>query len=622
MINPIFVDTFVKAMEKMESYSPELDFSLPMLNGRTEYEIYTEILSYVDEYADGIKEMDSNTYVMIICCMIAQKYMCEFNSWASPKIYRKILRSKFVDEKMLMYFEKIDEAFEHIEEAVSSRRKEYIQGFCEEFDFFQEIQDEEQYQMFLDSVAQAIAICPQYEYAYCFLVVEYASILGGTTFDKDKDNDLAEYYYQAYQVLDEETYSFLFNGRMDCSYPFKKFSYKYKDVIREEDLDEDRRKQFHLDLEYYRNVNKHIEFMEDKVVEDGCVNVNGKTYKIGIPFSKLIPSEDRGIYLADYFIEEETVDYKSQDEVMPYSLGFDKKIVYRDEEKTYRAKTVQKYRGFSFYMPKVEYAPLRAIPHIVCYAVRELTKIIMERSQSELELQRKNLSIQNQLNEIRIANQQEEDEDKIIEKMEAYYEKHKVEIGETKKRLFSKGLEQEFGSDTWGKMSEEVKQMLISAEISFESLSGIYGVDYSPAIIPLTKAVENILNMYVYNKGIYDYLNAHDLHDNRDYNKLYHWDRDENRYCPNDSITMGQAEYMFTRYETYANGMINKIFRCNGDKSRLQVVKQIRKLLKEVVKYRNEMAHMHGVGEESMQICREKIVYAQISIIKSVYKLI
>ena len=34
------------------------------------------------------------------------------------------------------------------------------------------------------------------------------------------------------------------------------------------------------------------------------------------------------------------------------------------------------------------------------------------------------------------------------------------------------------------------------------------------------------------------------------------------------------------------------------------------------------MAHMHGVGEDSMKVCREKIVYAQISIIKNMFKLV
>ena len=136
------------------------------------------------------------------------------------------------------------------------------------------------------------------------------------------------------------------------------------------------------------------------------------------------------------------------------------------------------------------------------------------------------------------------------------------------------------------------------------------------------KAVENILNVYVYHRGIYEYLVQNDLHQSDDYKKVYHWDKDKRRHYPNESITMGQAEYMFSRYETYANGMIKEIFECENNKERLAIVRQIKKLLKEVVKYRNEMAHMHGVGEKSMQVCREKIVYAQISIIKNMFKLI
>lgn len=622
MINPIFIDTFVKAMEKLEMYNSDLDFGLPMINGKPTGELYAEILKYVDEYADQIEEMDANTYVMIICCLIAQKHMCKFKNWSSLEIYSQVLDSKFVNEKMLLYFTKIDEAFTYMGEAFSCRRKEYIEGFCAEYDFFQNMQDEEQWENFLNSIVEAIAICPQYEYAYCFLIVEYASMFMGTTFETDTVNDFSEYYYRAYQILDEETYSFLFSGEMECSYSLKKISDKYKDVRSEEELDEERRGQYHTDLNYYRSVNSHINYLADRRITDGCVSVNGKTYKLGIPFSKLLPTEERETYLAEYFEEEKTVNYKMGDEIFPYNIGFDKSIVYRDEEKTYRAMSLQKYRGFSFYMPKIECAPLRAIPHLTGLVVRNLTSIIMKRSQSELELQRENLSMQNQLNEIRCASTSDEDDDKIIEKMEAYYEEHKEEIGETRKRLFSKGLEQEFGKDTWSKMTTEVKQMLISAEISYESLSGIYGVDYSPAIIPLTKAVENILNMYVYRKGIYDFLTKHDLHDSKDYNKIYHWDKDKRKHCPNDSITMGQAEYMFARYETYANGMIKTIFMCHKDRERLAIVQQIRDLLKEVVKYRNEMAHMHGVGEKSMEICREKIVYAQISIIKNIYKLV
>lgn len=619
MINAIFINSFVKVMKKIESYNPQLNFSLPTVNGEISKNIYIECLKYADEYAASIPEMDDNTYVMLICNIIAQKHMCDFNSFSCTDIFSDTLTSKFVDEKKLLYFSKIDEAFSLMSDTFESKSMEYYIGFLNQYDFHQsEKQNPESITYFLNTIIDAIAICPQYEYAYCFLVVEFASAFVGTTFNTDVSNEFSEYYYKAYNILDQETFNFLFTGDMDCAYSINRFAHKYAGVRSLEELSEELRDEYYADMQYHKNINGYIENLEDKKIKDGCIKVGDKKYKIGIPFSNLIPTEKKSEYLLEYFEEEETSNFNGHD-IVPYFLDTVSNIIYQDKEKTFRIKNYQSFRGFSYYMPKIEVAPLESIPYVLKFTMREMTKTIMQRSQRELEIQRRNLSIQNQLSRLRSEEMNEEDVDRLITEVVVYYDEREG-TSEVKKGLATKQLELEFGSTTWNRISNEVKKMLISAEITYNSLAEIDDVDYSPAIIPLTKALENILNEYIYHKGIYQYLCTNNMSDKKDYSELYYWDKKKQKKSPKQSLTMGAFKIMFENYQTYAGGKLKEILNYNSE--RKVIIDQISDSLKCVHPHRNLVAHKDGVGAEVMKECRDKIILEHKAIIKNIFRLI
>ena len=606
-------------MKKIESYNPQLNFSLPTVNGEISKNIYIECLKYADEYAASIPEMDDNTYVMLICNIIAQKHMCDFNSFSCTDIFSDTLTSKFVDEKKLLYFSKIDEAFSLMSDTFESKSMEYYIGFLNQYDFHQsESQNLEPVNYFLDTIIDAIAICPQYEYAYCFLVVEFASAFMGITLNTDSPNAFSEYYYKAYNTLDKETFDFLFTGDMDCSYSYTKFAYKYGKARTVEELSEELRKEYYADMQYYKNLNSYIEYLEDKKIKDGCIKSGNQKYKIGIPFSKLVPSEKKSEYLLEYFTEEKTTNFDGHD-IFPHNIDPINNIIYKDEEKTFYIKNYQTFRGFSYYMPKIEVAPLESTPLLLKLTMQNMTKIIMQRSQSELDIQRRNLSIQNQLSRLRSEEMNEEDVDRLITEVVVYYDEREG-TSEVKKGLATKQLELEFGSTTWNRISNEVKKMLISAEITYNSLAEIDDVDYSPAIIPLTKALENILNEYIYHKGIYQYLCKNNMSDKKDYSELYYWDKKKQKKCPKQSLTMGAFKIMFENYQTYAGGKLKEILNYNSE--RKVIIDQISVSLKCVHPHRNLVAHKDGVGAEVMKECRDKIILEHKAIIKNIFRLI
>ena len=617
MNNPIFVDSYIKTMKKIESYNTKLNFSISTINDQSTQNIYEECLKYADEYAASIPEMDDNTYVMLICCIIAQKYLCGFYNSPSPELYKRVLTSKFMDEKKLLYFLKIDEALSYMDEAFYTSRKEYIDDFTIEYDFHQSINNHNMVDNFLTAIVDAIAICPQYEYAYCFLVVEFASMFAGTTFNTTESNEFSEYYYKAYSLLDEETFEFLFTGNMDCSYPMTRFSYKYKDVHNENELDDIRRKEFHSDLNFYHRTNTYIDYLSDKKIKDGCINIKGAKYKLGIPFIKLIPTEHKSIYLEKYFEKENTV--KNEYNILPYTHSFPNSIIYRDDSYTFHIINHQSFRGFSYYMPKIECASLNSLPSINSMAIQNLTKLIMKHSLNELKTHQKLLSIQSQINKLRSEEFSETEIDSFISQVIVYYEEREGS-SELKKKIAIKQLEQELGQKTWNRLSNEVQKMLISAEISYTSLAEIDDVDYSPAIIPLTKALENILNEYIYHKGIYQYFCTNDLSENKDYSKLYHWDKQKRRNYPNHSLTMGNFKVMFEKYQTYANENLKHILKYNQE--RKIIIEEIRDSLKFVHEYRNLVAHKDGVSASIMKDCRDKIILEHKAIIKNLFRLI
>lgn len=111
-----------------------------------------------------------------------------------------------------------------------------------------------------------------------------------------------------------------------------------------------------------------------------------------------------------------------------------------------------------------------------------------------------------------------------------------------------------FGSQQWNKLSDEAQRMIISGEIIYERLKGTHGLEYSPAVIPLTKAIENILNYNLYYK----------IKDEIDIRNCPHEYISKNREIIKDSIELGPAIYMLSKNaDKLAGGKINRLINKN-----------------------------------------------------------
>lgn len=222
------------------------------------------------------------------------------------------------------------------------------------------------------------------------------------------------------------------------------------------------------------------------------------------------------------------------------------------------------------------------------------------------------------------------------------------------------------GLNCWNRLNDECRNMLITAEIVYKTLSeraDSKELDYSPAMIPLTKVVEYLLNQ-VFNK-IKPFINFDNdfriKNDYRDDNfRRIFGDSDDSGWKPKDSIELGPCIKMLCngninlnshevlyeskwfcahgknrRQDWHVDNFINwsklsrfvpEIIQCNAfndpkgkntkkfafsndvETNRLIFITSL-----EYVKnaYRNQVAHKNGIDKPKMDECRDNMILAK-----------
>lgn len=203
-----------------------------------------------------------------------------------------------------------------------------------------------------------------------------------------------------------------------------------------------------------------------------------------------------------------------------------------------------------------------------------------------------------------------------VRKIQAKIDRHNCEKAEEYlERLFE---------CSWSKIINlEAKKFLVTSEVIYSAMKDLPQLDYSPALIPITKALEDILDHFLFNEVVNN-IPPTDIQDQNKYKSI----RVKNG--PNigtilDHSSIGDIIYMFKDSDVINLLVARRVFQGNirsdpyfiiDDRFRnrllnLNPVSLIGKLNLVREKYRNKVAHKDGISKTTVEECRQYMLFGQ-----------
>lgn len=560
---------------------------------KSDYEIGIKIASFVNEYLSTNSSLDDNNKTLIICCIITQ---IKLHKVDCLDLLLSNIDTDLFNADYREYFKTIVEMLSCLEYSNRFQFCENIDGWYNHISPY--ISDEDTYEEYHDNRNTAIRNFPELEFAYCFILAEYVSIFGADI-KNNNGNEISKLIKDAQKYLSKELFMFCLGGNIEFT---------------------------------------DFETNQIKKCQQGEFEVDGQDYFIGIPFTLCLSAEEKNNYYDKTFIEV-PISEISQDKLAAYDSY--------DNETALLYKSSYRFIAWHLFMPNFYSMPLsfKLMEYIAGENIYKLLNQynINENSYSEI------VKVLNSINKIRNSNQDPtlSEEEQINNIFSSYDEMIKsIYIDNSLKNEIENRIKKYFGIENWKKINPEAQNMLISGEITYNTLKNIPDIDYSAAVIPLTKALENILNETIYKKTIYKELvkYADPVINKRtkatEYiisknnrcialNNSFIYNDDGNHYIRKnglikESLELGSCRFMLEivmkNLQSYSQG----IFKVNYSQY-LEGVKDIKELIELILyianNYRNTAAHKDGVDKVKLESCRNDILITK-KVIKNILSIL
>lgn len=540
------------------------------------------IANYLNEYFRKNDTLSDNDKVFIICCVTAQLYLNGYN--LLDKLLPNI-NTELVDDKYHEYIKSIYDIFDCLKQSKEFVCTENIEGWYNHLDL--ETYDEDTYEEYFDHLRNAIRKFPELEYAYFFILAEFVSVFGVNYKQDNKSHETAELIKASQRHLSREFFMFSLGGYIDF-----------------------------VDLESNQS----------KRCQQGEFEVDGEYYFVGIPFSLYISNNEKDDYYDKTFVE-----------VPSSEVNYEKiaGLNANDGETALLYKSKYRYTAWHIFMPAFLTMPL--FSRLLEFIVGENVYKLLEEYNSHDNSYNEVIKVLNNINKTRNSSRSSLSEEDQINYIYSRYDDiiRNIYIDNSFKNEITAKLVKDFGKEKWNKLTKDAQDMLISGEITYNTLKNIPDIDYSAAVIPLTKALENILNESVYKKSIfyelkrYSYTAANYTKTNAFFidkqkisiaasnsfilgnEKYYLKDSKKRGYRIKDSLELGTCGHMLKVVVDNMSSFSMQVLKTNYAQH-LDGVKNIDELIdliKEIAdKYRNPAAHKDGIDKTKLEACRDDIL--------------
>lgn len=180
-----------------------------------------------------------------------------------------------------------------------------------------------------------------------------------------------------------------------------------------------------------------------------------------------------------------------------------------------------------------------------------------------------------------------------------------------------------FLGDCWNIINLESQSFLITSEVIYHVMKDQQELDFSPVMIPMTKALENILNHFLF-KRVVDNLTENDIHDTTKFKNI-RIKHGRNAGQILHHVTIGDIIYMFkdrdvvsviNRNHLFKQDVISDPYFSRDDRFRngeINLTPQtfIGKLNLIRDKYRNKVAHKDGISRTTAEECRQFMIFGE-----------
>lgn len=180
-----------------------------------------------------------------------------------------------------------------------------------------------------------------------------------------------------------------------------------------------------------------------------------------------------------------------------------------------------------------------------------------------------------------------------------------------------------FLGDCWNHINLEARGFFITSEVIYQAMKDLPELDFSPTLIPMTKALENILNRNLFERV----LNSLTPRDIVNTNKFKNIRVKNGKNAGNilEHATIGDIIYMFKDRDVLTVINRNRLFKQNiandpyfsrddrfiNNKLNLTPQTLIGKLNLIRVKYRNKAAHQDGISKAAAEECRQYMIFGE-----------